>query len=108
MINFDLGDRASMALAAEEVTSYLRAIANPSRFLLLCELLERERNVSDLEESLGMSQAYVSQQLARLRTEGLVKGRREGRVVYYSLVDDRVRPMIALLLEQFCSKPAAV
>ena len=107
MNKFDLGDRATMAQAAQEATSYLRAIANPSRLMLLCELWEQERNVGELEESLGMSQAYVSQQLARLRAEGLVKGRRDGRVVYYSLADEWVRPMISLLYEQFCEKDAA-
>lgn len=93
--------RLALGDAADRATSYLRAIANPSRLLLLCELLREERNVGDLEEALDLSQAYVSQQLARLRADGLVKGRREGRVVYYSLDDERVAPLIELLSKQF-------
>jgi len=87
---------------AAEAAKYLRALANPSRLVLLCELFEGEKSVGELEEASGFSQAYVSQQLARLRGESLVKGRRSGRVVYYSLCDDKVRPMIEFLHGQFC------
>lgn len=91
-----------MAEAAEEAASCLRALSNPSRLLLLCELVEKERNVGELEEALGLGQAYVSQQLARLRGEGLVSARREGRVVFYSLTDSRIKPILEVLYEQFC------
>jgi ArsR family transcriptional regulator, virulence genes transcriptional regulator len=92
----------AMAEAAEEAAACLRAMSNPSRLLLLCELVQGERNVGDLEAALGLGQAYVSQQLARLRGEGMVVARRDGRIVYYSLDDTRVRPIIAVLYEQFC------
>ncbi len=93
----------SMESGAEAASKYLRALANPSRLMLLCELYGGEKSVGELEEALGMSQAYVSQQLARLRAEGMVEGRRDGRVVYYAVTDRRVRPMIELLYTQFCS-----
>lgn len=96
-------DGASMAQGAEAASKYLRALANPSRLMLLCELHRGEKSVGELEQALDMSQAYVSQQLARLRADGLVKGRREGRVVYYAVSDLRVRPMIELLYAQFCA-----
>ena len=66
----------AMAEAAEEAAACLRAMSNPSRLLLLCELVQGERNVGDLEAALGLGQAYVSQQLARLRGEGRVVARR--------------------------------
>ena len=91
-----------MAEAAEEAATYLRALSNPSRLSLLCHLLEQEQNVGELEEALGLGQAYVSQQLARLRGEGLVTARREGRIVYYSLADSRVKPIVEVLYAQFC------
>ena len=107
MKEFTFSDRQAMADAAQQATSYLRAIANPSRLLLLCELLEQERNVGELEGALDMGQAYVSQQLARLRAEGMVRGRREGRVVYYSLADERVAPIVELLCQQFGASRSA-
>lgn len=91
-----------MAEAAEEAAACLRALSNPSRLLLLCQLIEAERNVGELEAALGLSQAYVSQQLARLRGEGLVTARREGRIVFYSLADTRIKPIMKVLYDQFC------
>lgn len=95
-------DKDVMAEAAEEAASCLRALSNPSRLLLLCHLIEKEQNVGELETALGLSQAYVSQQLARLRGEGLVSARREGRIVYYSLTDTRIKPIIRVLYDQYC------
>lgn len=89
--------------AADEAAACMRALSNPSRLRLLCELVDGERNVGDLESALGLSQAYVSQQLARLRAEGLVAARRDGRIVFYSLSDSRVRPILEVLHGQFCA-----
>lgn len=94
-----------MALAAEEASSMLRALSNPSRLMLLCHLVGGEKSVGELEEALGLGQAYVSQQLARLRSEGLVAATREGRVMRYRLADTRIRPVIETLYQQFCPRP---
>lgn len=96
----------AMTEAAQEAAGCLRALSNPSRLLLLCHLTEGERSVSELEAALGLGQAYVSQQLARLRGEGLVAAERDGRIVRYSLADERVTPLLNVLYEQFC-KPRA-
>ncbi|MDJ1016976.1 MAG: metalloregulator ArsR/SmtB family transcription factor [Paracoccaceae bacterium] len=98
---------AAMAESADEAAGYLRALSNPSRLLLLCQLVECERSVGELEEALGLGQAYVSQQLARLRSEGLVKAARDGRIVRYSLADPRVVPVLQVLYEQFCGPARA-
>lgn len=98
----DTFDKEAMSQAAEEAAACLRALSNPSRLLLLCHLIDHEQNVGELEDALGLSQAYVSQQLARLRGEGLVTARRDGRIVYYSLADTRIKPIISVLYEQFC------
>lgn len=95
-------DKEAMSQSAEAAASCLRALSNPSRLLLLCYLLDDEQNVGQLEDALGLSQAYVSQQLARLRGEGLVSARRDGRIVYYSLADTRIKPIIKVLYEQYC------
>lgn len=106
MEDLQRGMRLAMADAADEASAYLRALSNPSRLMILCELLNGERNVGQLEKDLDLGQAYVSQQLARLRAEGLVSARKDGRIVYYSLSDGRVRPLIELLHSQFCDMPS--
>ena len=91
-----------MAASAEEAAAMLRALSNPSRLLLLCQLVGGEKSVGELEAALDLSQAYVSQQLARLRAEGIVAARREGRTVRYRLADNRIAPVIRTLYEQYC------
>ena len=93
-----------MAAAAEETASVLRALSNPSRLLILCEMVEGERTPGQLEATLDLSQAYVSQQLARLRSEGLVSARRDGRQMRYSISDQRVLPLLQVIYEQYCPK----
>jgi len=87
---------------AKKASDLLKALSHEVRLVILCLLSEGEKSVSELEETLTMPQAAVSQQLARLRLEGLVKSRREGRMIYYSLVDEEVSSIIATLYELFC------
>ena len=94
-----------MAASAEEAAGVLRALSNPSRLLILCQLVEGPRSVGQLEEALGLGQAYVSQQLARLRGEGLVASTRDGRIVRYRLSDPRITPVLETLYAQFCATP---
>jgi ArsR family transcriptional regulator len=75
----------------------LKVLGNPSRLRVLRLLVVEPRQVSDIEAALGLGQAYVSQQLARLRAEGVVEGERSGRTVLYRVVDDRVRPVLEAL-----------
>jgi DNA-binding transcriptional ArsR family regulator len=70
--------------------------------MILCCLAEGERTVGEIEGELELTQAYVSQQLARLRDEGLVAATRDGRMMRYRLSDPRVAPVIEVLYEQFC------
>ena len=73
--------------------------------MILCHLVTGEKSVTVLEELLHARQAAVSQQLARLRLEGLVMPRREGKTIYYSLSDDRPRQILEVIYELFCSIP---
>jgi ArsR family transcriptional regulator len=70
--------------------------------LILCHLAGGERSVTELEQLLSQRQAAVSQQLARLRLEGLVETRREGKTIYYRLADTRTREMLDILYDMFC------
>ncbi|NQZ73498.1 MAG: helix-turn-helix transcriptional regulator, partial [Dinoroseobacter sp.] len=65
-------------------------------------LASGEKSVTELEELLSTRQASVSQQLARLRLEGLVEPRRDGKTIYYSLADDRPKQLMEVLYELFC------
>jgi len=70
--------------------------------MILCHLVTGEKSVTELEELLSSRQAAVSQQLARLRLEGLVTPRRDGKAIYYSLTDNRSRQIIDILFDMFC------
>lgn len=100
-----LADASLQALIpkAEEAEQFLKALANAHRLMILCELLEGEACVTQLQKAVGLSQSSLSQHLARLRQDALVKTRRESRTIYYSLADDRVKRMIALLHDIFCA-----
>lgn len=83
-------------------TNYLKAISHEGRLMILCHLATGEKSVTELEDLLSARQAAVSQQLGRLRLEGLVTPRREGKTIYYSLTDDKSRKIIGLVYELFC------
>lgn len=91
----------------EEAAELLRALSNPHRLLILCELMDGERTVSELEAVASLSQSALSQHLAKLREGELVATRRDAQSIYYSLADKRVARLISLLHELFCgaSKP---
>jgi DNA-binding transcriptional ArsR family regulator len=94
---------ARMRAAAEEATGALRALANEDRLLLLCELSRGERSVSELEESLDIRQPTLSQQLAVLRAEGLVRTRREGKFIHYSVADRKALALLDTLYDLYCT-----
>ncbi len=87
---------------ARKATDFLKALSNESRLLLLCLLVERERSVGELEELMSLRQPNVSQQLARLRLDGLVDTRRDGKTIYYRLASDDVLRMIGVIYDIFC------
>lgn len=87
---------------ARRASDFLKALAHETRLLLLCLLSERERSVTELENVLRLRQPTVSQQLARLRLDGLVTTRRDGKTIYYRINDDDVRRVIAVVYDIFC------
>jgi DNA-binding transcriptional ArsR family regulator len=94
-----------MADNARDASDFLKALAHESRLMILCNLLDGEKSVGELEDSLSLRQSTVSQQLARLRLEGLVAAHRDGKTINYSIADDKVRAVIGVLYTTFCSKP---
>ncbi|TIP10428.1 helix-turn-helix transcriptional regulator [Mesorhizobium sp.] len=88
---------------ARKASDLLKALSHESRLLILCLLAEGERSVSELEDIMRMPQATVSQQLARLRLDGLVNTRRDGRTIYYSIASREVASVIGALYDLFCA-----
>lgn len=88
---------------AAVASNFLKAISHEGRLMILCHLVSGEKSVTELEELLAARQAAVSQQLSRLRLEGLVVPRREGKTIYYKLADDRPRKMLETVYELFCN-----
>ncbi|NIY71065.1 helix-turn-helix transcriptional regulator [Marivivens donghaensis] len=99
-----LADMAKMEKNSTDAANFLKAISHEGRLMILCHLASGEKSVTELEELISARQAAVSQQLARLRLEGLVVPRREGKTIYYSLTDDRPRQIINVLYEMFCER----
>jgi ArsR family transcriptional regulator len=98
-------DMDKMMSSACDASALLKAISHEGRLMILCHLVTGEKSVTELEELLHARQAAVSQQLARLRLEGLVTPRRDGKAIYYSLADDRPRRILEVIYEMFCSVP---
>lgn len=92
-----------MEANSEEAAELLKALANPHRLIILCELHNGERSVSALENVVPLSQSALSQHLAKLREGGFVATRREAQTIYYRLADTRVARLIGVLHELFCA-----
>lgn len=95
-------ERKQAMVQARKASELLKALSHEGRLLILCLLVERQKSVSEIEEFMDMPQAAVSQHLARLRLDGLVEARREGRNIYYSLASGEVKAVIGTLHDLFC------
>ncbi|MCR9174549.1 MAG: metalloregulator ArsR/SmtB family transcription factor [Alphaproteobacteria bacterium] len=91
----------------KRATAFLKALAHEGRLTILSRLATGEKSVTELEALLSSRQAAVSQQLARLRMEGLVKHRRQGQTIYYSLKDQNAVRVLKLLDDIFLSDTTA-
>lgn len=91
-----------LAHMAMDAANFLKAFSHDGRLMILCYLVGGPRSVGELESLLSSRQAAVSQQLARLRMEGLVNARRDGQTIYYSIRDPRVYDVLKVLKGMFC------
>ncbi len=92
---------------ATEASNFLKTVSHEGRLMILCHLVTGEKSVTELEELLSARQAAVSQQLSRLRLEGLVIPRRDGKAIYYRLADNRPKRILELVYELFCDDGSA-
>lgn len=93
---------SDMQAHAADAAGLMKALGNESRLMVLCMLTEGEQSVSDLNDMIPLSQSALSQQLARLRQQGLVNTRRESQTIYYSLADGPADRVIKLLHDIYC------
>ena len=88
----------------ENSSSFLKLLSNPTRLMILCNLIESERCVGDLEKDLNISQSALSQHLSKMRDKGIVQSEKQGQHVFYSISDSDVVDIINVLYKLFCKK----
>ncbi len=96
-------DIEELRAAASRAGQLLRALGNESRLMVLCQLCGGERSVGELQRVVGLGQSPLSQHLARLRRDGLVKTRRESQTIYYSLAGTEAARVIETLYDLYCA-----
>lgn len=104
VLDHDLAEAEITALVknAQDAADFLKILSHEGRLMILCHLVDGEKSVAELEKLLAVRQPTVSQMLARLRLEGVVETRRDGKAIYYSLTDDRARQLIEIIYDMFC------
>jgi len=105
-------DAATMQNAAGEASALLKALANPHRLMIVCQLVEGQRSVGELADFLDIRDSTVSQHLALMRREGLVSARRDGQTIWYAIKNPAARAVIETLFALYCgpgqkSKPGS-
>jgi DNA-binding transcriptional ArsR family regulator len=99
-------DIAVLQKNAKRAGRLLKAMSNDSRLLILCQLAEGEKSVSELERLIGLGQSALSQHLARLRRDELVRTRRQAQAIYYALAGNEATRVIAVLHDLYCRPEA--
>ena len=89
---------------AKSASNFLKAISHEGRLMILCHLVAGEKSVTELEDLISARQAAVSQQLSKLRLEGLVVPRRDGKTIYYRLADDKPKRILEVIYDLFCQE----
>lgn len=95
-------DMDAMRIAAGAACRLMKALSNPDRLLLLCQMTQGEKRVGELEVLVGIGQPTLSQQLGVLREEGIVSTRRDGKNIYYQISNPRTLAVMEVLYAQFC------
>ena len=86
------------------LTEFFKVLGNPARIRILLLLMEQDANVSDLAERLGMTQSAVSHQLNLLKSNKMVRRRRDGKMIFYTLVDEHVQMILEKGTEHICGR----
>ena len=97
---------AALKAHAVRATALLKAMSNPARLMVLCQLAEGEKSVGELEGAVDLSQSGLSQHLALLRRESIVVTRRAGQTIFYSLASEEAAAVMRTLYAIFCGQAA--
>ncbi|MCE2573429.1 ArsR/SmtB family transcription factor [Motilimonas eburnea] len=97
-----MNDIEKMKQQSAVVAEFLKTVAHPDRLMVLCLLTQGEMNVSELSQHTQLSQSAFSQHLSVLRKQNIVKVRKESQQVFYSLADERIEALLAVLKTSFC------
>jgi DNA-binding transcriptional ArsR family regulator len=89
---------------ALRASTLLKAMSNQHRLMILCQLASGEKRVGELEQLIGLSQSALSQHLARLRRDNLVKTRRSAQTIFYSLAGPEAASVIQTLYGLYCGR----
>jgi DNA-binding transcriptional ArsR family regulator len=92
---------------AKEASQFLKALAHPSRLLILCNLVDGELSAGELADSVGISRPNLSQHLSKLKEQGFVANSRSATTLHYRIADPRTDAIIRLLYEMFCADPTS-
>ena len=95
-----------MKSGADEVCDLMTLLSNRSRLMILCLLTEGEKSVGQLAEAIKARDTAVSQQLAVLRRERIVRPRRDGQTMFYRIIDPKVAEVLEFLYVKFCGAAA--
>lgn len=96
-MNINVNDKNLM-----EASDLLKMMGNEKRLMILCQLGNGEKSVGELEKLVGLKQSALSQHLAKLRSERLVKTRRMSQTIYYSLASHEAATLIQTLYGLYC------
>lgn len=98
----DINNLKILRESADTATTLMKVLANPDRLMLLCQISQGEKAVGELETLTGIQQPTLSQQLTVLRNNDIVKTRREGKNIFYSVASKPALAIINVLAEQIC------
>ena len=88
---------------AKEMSVILKRIANPTRLMILCQIVENDKNVSEILEHVEVSQSALSQHLALMKKYKIIKDEKRGKFVFYSIKDQKIKKILGSLSE-ICGK----
>lgn len=93
---------AQMNKNSAKAESMLKILASAKRLMILCHLVKEKKSVSELLELVDLSQSALSQHLAKMRKEGILKCQKEGQIVYYSICNFEVEAILNTLYLIYC------
>lgn len=97
-------DARQMAVAAGKASELMKTLGHKDRLMVLCHLASGEKSVGELARLLDIPQSPLSQHLARMRKESLVKTRREAQTIFYSIASEEAARIVGVMHELYCSR----